>query len=123
MKPQFTMNTDQIVAYIGWFVDDIVVYTCDAAVVQGKKPKIKGKTKVGKKLRAVPGAWSPAPVTFKYQWYRSNKVVKGAKGQAKKVYKLVKKDKGKRMRVRVTGKKPGYASTTRWSNKTKKVRR
>lgn len=122
VKPQFSMNTDSSVEYIGWFVDDVTVYTCDAAVVVGKKPKIKGKAKVGKRLRAVPGAWQPADVTFTYRWYRNNKAIKGAKA-TKRVYTVVRKDKGKRMRVRVTGTKPGYAPDTRWSARTKRVRR
>lgn len=32
VRPRFTMNTNASIAYIGWFVDDIRVYTCDGGV-------------------------------------------------------------------------------------------
>lgn len=38
VKPQFTMNTDSSVTYIGWYVDDIALYTCDPTVAPPPPP-------------------------------------------------------------------------------------
>lgn len=94
-----------------------------AAVVgmlTGAVPKVTGKAKVGRKLTAKPGAWSPRPVTLKYQWLRNGKVVKGA---TRATYKLSAKDRGKRVSVRVTGVRAGYATLARTSGKTAAVKR
>ncbi|MDF1489795.1 FlgD immunoglobulin-like domain containing protein [Tessaracoccus caeni] len=81
-------------------------------------PKISGSAKVGKKLTAKPGSWSPKP-TFSYQWYRNGSKIKGA---TKSTYKLAKADKGKKITVKVTGKKSGYTSVTKTSKSTSKVK-
>jgi ELWxxDGT repeat protein len=75
-------------------------------------PKVTGTAIVGKTLKAVPGAWAPAKVTLKYQWLRAGKAIKGA---TKSTYKLVKADAGKRITVKVTGSKSGYASASKTS--------
>jgi hypothetical protein len=41
------------------------------------KPKITGTAKVGKKLKAKAGAWSPK-AKYTYQWYANGKAIKGA---------------------------------------------
>ncbi len=87
--------------------------------VVAAEPRIKGKVQVGRKLTAVPGAWTPAGVTFTYQWMRGNKVVRAATG---KTYKLTKKDVGKKIRVVVTGSKSGYNPASATSKQTKKVK-
>jgi hypothetical protein len=74
-------------------------------------PKVAGKAKVGKKLRASVGTW-PAGTTLHYQWYANGKVVKGA---TRTTLKVTRKLKGKKVSVRVTGTKPGYAAVTRAS--------
>ena len=79
---------------------------------------IKGKTIVGKKLKAKVAGWAPAGLTYNYQWLRNGKVIKGA--TAKK-YLLVAKDKGKKLQVRVTGSKSGYTSGVATSKKTGKI--
>jgi hypothetical protein len=83
-----------------------------AAFAQAPAPRIKGKGKVGAKLTAVVGAWSPAPVTTRYQWYRNGKRIKGA---TKASYKAVRGDRGRRITVVVTRTRPGYASLSRTS--------
>ena len=55
---------------------------------------------VGKKLTAKPGSWTPADVTFTYQWLRNGEPIAGATGSK---YKLKNKDKGKKISVTVTG--------------------
>ena len=77
-----------------------------------KAPKVGGTMKVGKKLTAGKGTWSPAPSTYSYQWQRGSSNIKGA---TKSTYKLTKKDKGKKIRVRVTVKKSGYTNGVKTS--------
>ncbi len=119
VSSRFTVNTDSTGAFLGWAIDDVQIYTCDLPKVAAGKPTIKGKAVVGKKLTAKPGSWTPAGVTFTYQWLRNGKVIKHATGSK---YRLTSKDKGKKVSVRVTGSKSGYASATNTSNPTKKVK-
>jgi NADH:ubiquinone oxidoreductase subunit C len=86
--------------------------TAKYALTKMPVPKVTGTAIVGKTLKAVPGAWAPAKVTLKYQWLRAGKAIKGA---TKSTYKLVKADAGKRITVKVTGSKSGYASASKTS--------
>lgn len=82
-------------------------------------PKITGKIRLGKKLRATPGEWDAAAVRVSYQWLRAGKPIKGA---TKRRYTIKKKDVGKRLTVRVTARAAGHhdgVSTVR----TKKIKR
>lgn len=88
--------------------------------LSGSKPAIKGKPRVGRVLTVRPKAWGPGAVTLTYQWLRGKKPIKGGTGAK---YRLRKADVGKRLRVRVTGSKPGFTTLARVSAKTKKVRR
>lgn len=92
------------------------------AVAAGKlsaaTPKISGSAKVGSKLTVSTGAWKPAPVTLGFQWLRNGKKIAGATGGS---YVLTVADKGKTVSVKVTGSKPGYATVSKTSKKTKKV--
>ena len=69
-------------------------------------------------LTVKPGVWKPSGVKVSYQWLRSGKAIKGA---TKPSYKLTSKDKRKKITVKVTGKKAGYASKSVVSKATKKV--
>ena len=89
-----------------------------AGTLTSVKPKITGTVKVGKKLTVKPGVWKPSGVKVSYQWLRSGKAIKGA---TKPSYKLTSKDKRKKITVKVTGKKAGYASKSVVSKATKKV--
>jgi hypothetical protein len=82
-------------------------------------PKISGKAKVGKTLKAKVGTWKPKP-KFTYQWYANGKAIKGAK---KASLKLKKAQKGKRITVKVTATKKGYKKTVKTSKKTAKVKK
>ncbi len=75
------------------------------------KPAISGTPKVGKKLKASKGTWSPKPTSYAYQWLRGSKTIAGKKG-TKRAYKVVTADKGKKLRVKVTAKRSGYAPAT-----------
>lgn len=74
--------------------------------------------KIGKKLTIKVGTWKPKPSSYAYQWYRDGTKIKGA---TKSSYTVAKADKGKRITVKVTGKKSGYTSVTKASKATKRV--
>lgn len=90
-----------------------------AGTLTAATPRITGTRKVGRSLTSKPGSWKPAGVTFSYQWYRNGKRISGA---TKATYKLTRASKGKRITVRVTGRKAGYAAIARTSARTTRVR-
>ncbi|MDR3201615.1 MAG: FIVAR domain-containing protein, partial [Bifidobacteriaceae bacterium] len=83
--------------------------------LKAARPKIAGQAVVGKKLRAKAGAWTPA-AHLAYQWYRGGKAIAKA---TKAVYKVKRADRGKKISVKVTGSKSGYAAVTKASAKKK----
>ena len=83
-------------------------------------PRVAGRAKIRRTLRARVGTWSPAPSSVSYRWYRSGRLVRGATG---KRYRLTRRDLRKRIRVVVTAEKSGYVSTARGSAATSRVRR
>jgi hypothetical protein len=78
-----------------------------AALKVSKKPALSGPHKVGKAEKVNPGKWSPAATSYSYQWLLNGKAIKHA---TKSSYKLVKKDKGKKISCTVTAKKTGFTS-------------
>lgn len=74
-------------------------------------PRVSGSARPGK---VVSGRvlWGPRPVTLRYQWYVGSKAIKGA---TKSSYKIAKKHRNKKIRVRVIGTKSGYTSAVRYS--------
>lgn len=84
-------------------------------------PKITGTKKVGKTLKVTSAskAWRPAKVTLTYRWYANGKAIKGA---TKATYKLTRAQKGKRITVKVTGKKTGYNTVSKTSTKTTRIK-
>ncbi len=82
-------------------------------------PKVQGKARLGKVLKAKPGTWSPAPATISYQWLRNGKPIKRAK---KASYRVTGKDRGQRISVRLTLSGPGLTSAT-WTSVPQKVKR
>ncbi|SNT00255.1 hypothetical protein SAMN06309944_1725 [Micrococcales bacterium KH10] len=83
-----------------------------------KKPKIKGKAKVSKTLKVTKGKWKKKPTKFKYQWLRGKKKIKAA---TKVKYKVKKADRRKKLRVKVTVKRNGFANK-KITVTTKKIR-
>jgi len=89
-----------------------------AAQVASKKklkavrPKIKGKAVAGSRLTVTTGKWGPGKVTLKIQWLRNGKAIKKA---TKKNYTLVGADVGKKVSVKVTGSKKGFAKRSKTS--------
>ncbi|MCW5950961.1 MAG: hypothetical protein KIT69_01690 [Propionibacteriaceae bacterium] len=83
------------------------------------RPTISGTAKVGKTLKVKTGSWFPKP-GFSYRWYRSGTAISGA---TKAGYKLTKADKGKRITVKVTGKRGGWETLSKTSKQTAKVKK
>lgn len=88
-----------------------------AGTFTASKPKVSGTVKVGKKLTATAGTWSPS-ATLSYAWYRGTTAIAGA---TKSSYTLTSADKGKTITVKVTGRKAGYTTKTVASAATGKV--
>jgi hypothetical protein len=82
-------------------------------------PKITGTAKVGKKLKAVTGTWTGG-TKLTYQWYAAGTAIKKA---TKSTLTLTSKQAGKKITVKVTGKKSGYTTVTKTSKVTAKVKK
>ncbi|MFE6967123.1 hypothetical protein ACFVAJ_18565 [Agromyces sp. NPDC057679] len=88
--------------------------TLGAASFTGDDPvKLSAPPFAGVPVRAVkPGTWSPAPTTFKYQWFADGQPIAGAIRDA---YTPTVQDIGKVLTVAVTGSKVGYLDRI-WSS-------
>jgi 5'-nucleotidase len=95
------------------------VLVAPAALTRTPEPVIFGKPKVGSALYAYAGWWRPSHVTLSYQWLRDGEPIRWATSAR---YTPKKSDRGARLSVAVTGSKPGYASVTRISDPTSRVR-
>lgn len=82
-----------------------------AGILTTKRPTI---TTLGWTATATPGAWTPAPVTLKYQWFLGSKRIKGATAAT---FVIPTSYVGKQIRVRVTGTKAGYTPVVRFSKR------
>jgi subtilisin family serine protease len=82
------------------------------------RPVTKGAARVGATLKAMTSSWSPRP-SFRYQWYANGKKItyRGNKSW----YKVPNRYHGKRITVRVTGKKAGYVTLHQTSRPTHRV--
>jgi hypothetical protein len=82
-----------------------------------KTPTITGTKKVGKVLKTSAN-WAPSGtvVTYKYQWLRNGKSISGATGSG---YKLVSKDKKKKISVKITALADNFTTVTKVSAKKK----
>ena len=88
-----------------------------ATLTQTPRVYLAGLAKVGRTLTVRPGTWDSG-VTFGYAWFRGDQRIVKATGKS---WKLVKLDQGKRIRVKVTARKPGYVPVVRWTQRTPKV--
>ena len=82
-------------------------------------PKVVGKARPGRVLKVRGGVWTTAPRTLAYQWLRNGRPITKARKAANRV---TRKDRGKRLAVRIVASKPGQRSVT-WTSKPLKVRR
>jgi len=107
IRPRFTLDTDSSYTYLGWFLDDIRIYSCFTAVVNQARPTIGGTARVGGTLAATGGTWLPRVDSYAYQWLRDGVPVPGATGGT---YLLGPADLGRRMTFRVTAGASGLAT-------------
>jgi hypothetical protein len=98
-------------------VSDAVVI--DPGTLKAPTPRIRGEARVGETLHVLRGDWDPHP-GFAYRWLVNGRPVPGrSTGIA---YKVRSEDRGKRITVEVTGRLHGYASVSRASASTPRVR-
>jgi hypothetical protein len=91
-----------------------------AKFAKAPAPKITGTAKVGSVLKLKLGTWSPkAGVTFSYQWFAGGAAVLGA---TKSSYTLTAAERGKKITVKVTAVKAGYATTIKAAKATAAVK-
>jgi hypothetical protein len=99
------------------YVDKAVTSNLSATVAKGalgtKTPLVSGTRTVGHTLAATVADWSPAGTALTYQWYRETSAIIGATDPT---YELAAADKGKLIRVRVTGSAEGYKATSKYSS-------
>lgn len=79
----------------------------DRAITNTSLPKIRGAAKVGVRLQAGTGYWSPGGAKFSYQWLQDGKPI--AK-QTRPGFLLIRHQIGHRISVRVTATKGNYQS-------------
>jgi hypothetical protein len=86
--------------------------------IKTSTPKITGTAKVGKTLKVV-AKWKPSP-KLSYQWYANGKVIKKATSAKLKLTKAL---AGKKITVKVTGKKNGHKTVIKKTKATPKVKK
>jgi hypothetical protein len=96
--------------------------SAEITIARGKlgaaTPKITGSPKVGSTLKAVVGKWDTKKVKFTYKWLANGKVIKKATTSK---FVVPAKYKGKKITVKVTGKKTAYVTSSKVS-KAKKIK-
>lgn len=90
-----------------------------ASFVQSSAPRITGRLRVGRTLKAAPGTWTPAPSTVRYQWLANGKKIRRA---TKPQLRLTTALRGKKVAVRITLGRPGTTTKVVTVKKAGKVR-
>lgn len=85
-----------------------------------RRPTIKGTAKVGRTLKVrSKGRWDAPGHSYRYQWLRNGtKIAKATRTS----YKLTRKDRSKKISLRVYARKAGLPTVTATSSRTSKVR-
>ena len=83
------------------------------------RPRISGTPRVGSRLTSLVGSWLEKDVTYSYRWRRNGRAIRGATGRT---YRVVPADRGRRISVRVTARKLGYAPGGQNSATTGRIR-
>ena len=94
---------------MGWYLDDVRVYTCGRAPVPRSTPPITGDATSGARSRPTPGRWSPSSATLTSSGARTVDRIAGATGTS---YACSGADLGKRISVRVTATAHGRHART-----------
>lgn len=88
-----------------------------AGTLAASVPAISGAPAVGSTVTAKPGTWT-AGTAHSYQWYADGKAISKATGSA---FTVAAAQQGKKLSVKVTGKKAGYTTTSKTSKQTAKA--
>ena len=80
-------------------------------------PSVSGTARVGSRLTAAPGTWSPTP-TFSFQWYADGRAIDGAVEQT---FVPTRHQRGATIRVRVVARRAGFAAKSASSGDTARV--
>ncbi len=96
------------------------VEAAPASFVQVGRTTVKGKFKVGRKIKVTAGKLAPTPTRTTYQWFAGKKAIKGA---TKPKLKLTKAMVGKKISVRITATRTGYQPLTTLTQVGKKALR
>jgi hypothetical protein len=84
--------------------------TVTAAPVRATRaPALSGPVRVGATVRAVPGTWAPTATSYAYQWLANGVAIRGAVGPA---YVVPATLRGKKLSVRVAGRRSNLVATT-----------
>lgn len=83
--------------------------------LKSPRPTIGGKVKVGKRVKARTSGWTRG-TKFRYQWFAGKKALRGATG---KKLRITRGMKGKKIVVKVTGRKKGFKAASAKSRPTK----
>ncbi|MFE2521634.1 hypothetical protein [Streptomyces mirabilis] len=76
------------------------------AAKAAQAPSLNGTAKIGYRLTAAHGTWSPTATSYSYTWKRSGKAITGA---TKSTYIVVKADMGQKIAVTVTAHHYGWS--------------
>ena len=123
--PASTYRKRVYVAVLGtWNGRKSVVWSGNTAPVRAgtltsSVPRIGGTARVGRTLNAYPGTWTSG-TRFAYRWFANGSAVRGA---TSRTFTPTRAQLGKRLTVRVTGSKAGYATKARTSSATARVTR
>jgi subtilisin family serine protease len=77
----------------------------ESAPVNLQRPRLRGRARVGRTLRVVPGAWSATPVRFSYRWRRCSRNAarcRTIRRIQRPSYRLTRRDRRHRLRAVVT---------------------
>ncbi|MEV5002072.1 M4 family metallopeptidase [Nocardioides sp. LML1-1-1.1] len=81
VHPTFTVRTDTTNGGPGWYVDDIVVYTCDPRLEPTSAPSVADpRPRVGVPSSVGGDLWNLPLAGREYQWRRNGVAISGARG-------------------------------------------
>jgi len=89
-----------------------------AVITVTQRPRIVGRTRVGRTLRVRPGTWSPAAVNLTYQWFARGVAIERA---TTSTLRLTRALRGKRIQVQVTASRLGSMPVMAASPRTTRV--
>ncbi|MFF9030241.1 FG-GAP-like repeat-containing protein [Streptomyces iakyrus] len=98
-----------VITHNGWEYPRGSFTVSPAPLKNTTAPAVTGTARVGSKLTAAPGSWTPAPDSYTYQWKADGQVISGATAST---YLVPASLRGKKVTVAVTARKSGWESTT-----------